>query len=70
MKNLDKMKQEQEAFRQKLAETVKEGDTDAVAEVFGEFAQSIEQTILADAQEIAQGADATILASRLSLIHI
>lgn len=64
MKNLDKMKQEQEAFRQKLAETVKEGDTDAVAEVFGEFAQSIEQSILADAQEIAQGADATILASR------
>ena len=48
MKNLDLVKQENEKFRLKLAETVKSGDADAVAQAFGEFAQNIEQSILAD----------------------
>lgn len=64
MKNLDSKKQEQEKFRQKLAETVKGGDADAVAEVFGEFAESIQQSVLTDAQELAQYTDTAILASR------
>ena len=64
MKNLDKVKQENEKFRLKLAETVKNGDADAVAQAFGEFAQNIEQSIIADAQELMQCADTTILASR------
>lgn len=64
MKNLDKIKQENEKFRLALAEKVKGGDVDAVAQAFGEFAQNIEQSILADAQELMQCTDATILASR------
>lgn len=64
MKNLDKVKQENEKFRLKLAETVKGGDAEAVAQAFGEFAQGIEQSILTDAQELMQCTDATILASR------
>lgn len=64
MKNLDKVKQENEKFRLALAEKVKGGDVDAVAQAFGEFAQNIEQSILADAQELMQCTDATILASR------
>lgn len=64
MKNLDRVKQENETFRQKLAATVKDGDADAVAQAFGEFAQSIEQSILSDAQELMQCTDSTILASR------
>lgn len=64
MKNLDKIKQEQEKFRQKLAETVKTGDEEAVAQAFGEFAQGIQDSILSDAQELMQCTDTTILASR------
>ncbi|WNX85249.1 phage major capsid protein [Agathobaculum sp. NTUH-O15-33] len=64
MKNLDKVKQEQEKFRQKLAETVKEGDEEAVAQAFGEFAQGVQESILAEAQEMMQCTDTTVLASR------
>lgn len=64
MKNLDKIKQEQEKFRLRLAETVKTGDAEAVAQAFGAFAQGIEASILADAQELMACTDATILASR------
>lgn len=64
MKNLDLVKQENEKFRLKLAETVKSGDADAVAQAFGEFAKNIEQSILADAQEMMHCADANILAAR------
>lgn len=64
MKNLDKMNQANENFRQKLAEVVENGDADAVAQAFIEFAQGIEQSVLADAQEVMQRNDATILASR------
>lgn len=64
MKNLDKVKQENEKFRLKLAETVQNGDTDAVAQAFAEFAQNIEQSILADAQEFMQCADTAVLAGR------
>lgn len=64
MKNLDKIKQEQEAFRQKLAATVKTGGADEIAQVFGEFAQSIEHSILTDARELMQCADTTVLAAR------
>lgn len=64
MKNLDKIKQEQEKFRLQLAETVKTGDAEAVAQAFGAFAQGIEQSILTDAQELMQCTDTTILASR------
>lgn len=64
MKNLDKLKQEQEAFRSKLAETVKKGDEEAIAQVFSEFAQGIEEAIIAEAQDVMQCKDETILAAR------
>lgn len=64
MKSLDLVNQEMEAFRQKLAETVKNGDTDAVAQAFGEFAANIQQQIIGEAQAYMQRTDDSILSAR------
>lgn len=64
MTNLDKLQEQNKAFRLKLAETVKTGDAEAVAQVFGEFADGIQQQLIAEAQGLLQTNDVNILAAR------
>jgi Phage capsid family. len=57
-----------EAERQLAAEKVKEAlkseDAEALAKVFADFANGIQESIISEARSIAQGADTTVLASR------
>lgn len=64
MKNLDTINQEKEKFRQKLAETMKGGDTDAVVEAFCAFADGVQQSVIADAEELIRSNDTSVLAAR------
>lgn len=64
MKNHDKTNAQAEQFRQAVTSAVASGDTDAVVAAFTQFAQGIEQSILADAAELMNVTDSAVLAQR------
>lgn len=64
MKNKDLLQQERETILCRITESAKNDDNEAFAKAFTEFAESLQNEILADAREIADQNDVNILASR------
>lgn len=64
MKNLDLIKQENQAIIQRMQAAVKSEDTEAFAAAFGDFANAIQQQVFKDAQEMFGVTDAAVLAQR------
>lgn len=64
MKAKDIAQEENKEIMQKISQAVKEGDEEAFASAFAEFARGIEENIMKEARELAQVTDANILASR------
>lgn len=64
MKNLDVVKNENQAILQKMQDAVKNSDTGAFASAFGDFAQAMQEAVLKDARELLGVNDAAVLAQR------
>lgn len=64
MKNKDMIQQEKAAILQKLSDAVKIGDESAFALAFTQFANNIQDQVLAEAESYRASADAGILAAR------
>ncbi len=63
-KSADAKEAEQKLAAEKVKEALKSEDAEALAKVFADFANGIQESIISEARSIAQGADATVLASR------
>lgn len=63
-KSADAKEAEQKLAAEKVKEALKSEDAEALAKVFADFANGIQESIITEARSIAQGADATVLASR------
>lgn len=64
MKAKDITQEENKEIMQKINQAVKDGDEEAFANAFAEFARGIEERVMKEARELAQVTDANILASR------
>lgn len=64
MKAKDIIQEENKEIMQKINQAVKDGDEEAFANAFTEFARGIEERVMKEARELAQVTDANILASR------
>lgn len=64
MKNKDTIKQEKMEILQRLRNAAKEGDDELFTTAFSDLAGNIEQYVLAEAKEMMNTTDITILASR------
>ena len=64
MKNKDTLQQEKNAILLRINQAVKDGDDAAFAKAFTEFAENIQETVIAEAQGMLQAADTNILAAR------
>lgn len=64
MKNKDILAQERAEIYQKINEAVKAGDDEGFAKAFADFAQGVQEEILAEARTLADQTDANILAAR------
>lgn len=64
VKSLDAKKQERAAALANVQQLITDGKANDAAEAFVAFADELQQSILAEAREIASSADAAILASR------
>jgi len=64
MINLDTLKAQKTEILQKLNDAVKSGDEEAFAAAFTEFADNLQQAVMAEAQGLVQAADNTILMGR------
>jgi len=63
-KSADAKEAEQKLAAEKVKEALKSEDAEALAKVFADFANGIQESIISEAKSIAMGADATVLASR------
>ena len=64
MKNLDLLKQQKAEFAAKMKEAVQNNNEGAFAEAFVEFANAVQEAVIAEAKGIVQTSDAQILAGR------
>lgn len=64
MRNKDLLKQENMELMQHLSEALKNDDEDAMAAAFTQFAEGVQDRIMAEFKDLQQSQDATILASR------
>lgn len=64
MKSKDMLEQEKKAILQRLNDAVKSGNEDEFAKAWTEFADNIQQSVMADAHAMIDANDATILAQR------
>lgn len=64
MKNLDLLKQQKAEFAAKMKEAVQNNNESAFAEAFIEFANAVQEAVIAEAKGIVQTSDAQILAGR------
>ena len=64
MKNLDVLQQQKAEIQNKMAEAIKNDDTQAFAQAFDEFTEILQEAVLAEAKGLVQSADNTILAGR------
>lgn len=64
MKNLDLLKQQKAEFAAKMKEAVQNNNEEAFAEAFIEFANAVQEAVIAEAKGIVQASDAQILAGR------
>lgn len=64
MKSLDLLQKERNEILQRMADAVKENDTDKFQQAFGDLANAIQESILGDVREVQAQQDNTILAAR------
>jgi len=64
VKNLDLLKQQKAEFAAKMKEAVQNNNEGAFAEAFVEFANAVQEAVIAEAKGIVQTSDAQILAGR------
>ena len=64
MKSLDLLQKERNEVLQRMADAVKENDTDKFQQAFGDLANAIQESILGDVREVQAQQDNTILAAR------
>ena len=64
MKNLDLLRQQRAEFAAKMKEAVQNNNEEAFAEAFIEFANAVQEAVIAEAKGIVQASDAQILAGR------
>ena len=64
MKNLDLLKQQRAEFAAKMKEAVQNNNEEAFAEAFIEFANAVQEAVIAEAKGLVQASDAQILAGR------
>lgn len=64
MKNLDVLQQKKAEIQNKMAEAIKNDDTEAFAQAFDEFTNLLQEAVLAEAKGLVQAADNQILAGR------
>ena len=64
MKNLDLLKQQKAEYAAKIKEAVQNNDEQAFAEAFVEFANAVQEAVIAEAKGLVQATDAQILAGR------
>ncbi len=64
MKNLDLLKQQRAEFADKMKQAVQNNDEQAFAEAFVEFANAVQEAVIAEAKGLVQATDAQILAGR------
>lgn len=64
MKNLDVLQKKKAEIQNKIAEAIKNDDTQAFAQAFDEFTSLIQDAVLAEAKGLVQAADNQILSGR------
>jgi len=64
LKNLDLLKQQRAEFAAKIKEAVQNNNEGAFAEAFIEFANAVQEAVIAEAKGLVQASDAQILAGR------
>lgn len=64
MTNLDELKQKKTQIFSNMNKAIKDGDEEGFAKAFTEFADTIQQAVMAEANGLVQSADNTVLAGR------
>ena len=64
MKNLDLLKQQKAEFAAKMKEAIQNNDEQVFAEAFVEFANAVQEAVIAEAKGLVQSVDNTVLAGR------
>jgi hypothetical protein len=64
VKNLDLLKQQKAEFAVKMREAVQNNDEEAFAEAFSDFANALQEAVIAEARGLVQATDTQILAGR------
>jgi len=64
LKNLDLLKQQKADFAAKMKEAIQNNDEQVFAEAFVEFANAVQEAVIAEARGLVQATDAQILAGR------
>ena len=64
MKNLDLLKQQKAEFAAKMKEAVQNNDEEAFAEAFSDFANALQEAVIAEARGLVQATDNQILVGR------
>jgi len=64
VKNLDLLKQQKAEFAAKMREAVQNNDEEAFAEAFSDFANALQEAVIAEARGLVQATDTQILAGR------
>lgn len=64
MKNLDLLKQKKSEIMAKMNQAVKDGNEEAFAQAFTEFAETIQEAVLQEARGLVQAADTSVLVGR------
>ena len=64
MKNLDLLKQQKAEFAVKMREAVQNNDEEAFAEAFSDFANALQEAVIAEARGLVQATDNQILVGR------
>lgn len=64
MKNLDLLKQQKAEFAVKMKEAVQNNDEEAFAEAFSDFANALQEAVIAEARGLVQATDNQILVGR------
>jgi hypothetical protein len=64
VKNLDLLKQQKAEFAVKMREAVQNNDEEAFAEAFSDFANALQEAVIAEARGLVQATDNQILSGR------
>lgn len=64
MKNLDILQEEKNKIMQRINEAIKDGNEESFAQAFTDFANNIQESVMAEAKGMVQANDSNILAAR------